>query len=226
MFRPSGFRPQQPAAERHLGARAPGRSLLRGADAAWHRAHTRAWPLVGHAGCAGDGRAQQRARERLNSGLRLLLPDLAFRRLVRDHRRHPGDRRCPALYRCSDFKLALPSAVREENFRAQASAAHRQKEYPRLMLIRPSQLRAVAEDSAFLLPSAPTMSYRRLKCPTVIIAGRDDEIVRSEQTVRLQMAMPHAAVAIVPEAGHMVHYFSADGIVKSAEVVRVEAGAL
>jgi hypothetical protein len=29
----------------------------------------------------------------------------------------------------------------------------------------------------------------------------------------------------VPEAGHMVHYFTADGIVKSAEVVRVEAGA-
>jgi pimeloyl-ACP methyl ester carboxylesterase len=100
------------------------------------------------------------------------------------------------------------------------------KEYPRLMLIRPSQLRAVAEDSAFLLPSAAmsTMSYHRLKCPTVIIAGRDDEIVRSEQAVRLQMAMPHAAVAIVPEAGHMVHYFTADGIVKSAEVVRVEAG--
>jgi pimeloyl-ACP methyl ester carboxylesterase len=100
------------------------------------------------------------------------------------------------------------------------------KEYPRLMLIRPSQLRAVAEDSAFLLPSAATltMSYRRLKCPTAIIAGRDDEIVRSEQAVRLQMAMPHAAVAIVPEAGHMVHYFTADEMVKAAEVVGVEAG--
>ena len=100
------------------------------------------------------------------------------------------------------------------------------KEYPRLMLIRPSQLRAVAEDSAFLLPSAATltMSYRRLKCPTAIIAGRDDEIVRSEQAVRLQMAMPHAAVAIVPETGHMVHYFTADEIVKTAEVVMVEAG--
>src|SRR5262245_17395302 len=97
------------------------------------------------------------------------------------------------------------------------------KEYPRLMLIRPSQLRAVAEDSAFLLPSA-TMSCRRLKCPTAMIAGRDDEIVRSEQAVRLQMAMPHAAVTIVPEAGHMVHYFTADGIAKSAEVVRIEAG--
>src|SRR5262249_55454863 len=64
----------------------------------------------------------------------------------------------------------------------------------------PSQLRAVAEDSAFLLPSAATltMSYRRLKCPTAIIAGQDDEIVDSEQAERLQKAMPHAAVTLVP----------------------------
>jgi pimeloyl-ACP methyl ester carboxylesterase len=100
------------------------------------------------------------------------------------------------------------------------------KEYPRLMLIRPSQLRAVAEDSSFLLPSAATLttSYCRLKCPTAIIAGRDDEIVDSEQAVRLQKAMPQAAVTLVPEAGHMVHYFTANGIVKTAEVVSVEAG--
>src|SRR5262249_11666312 len=102
------------------------------------------------------------------------------------------------------------------------------KEYPRLMLVRPSQLRAVGEDSAFLLPSAATltMSYRRLKCPTAIIAGQDDEIVDSEQAERLQKAMPHAAVTLVSEAGHMVHYFTADGVVKTAGVVRMEAGAL
>jgi len=101
------------------------------------------------------------------------------------------------------------------------------REYPRLMLIRPSQLRAVAEDSAFLLPSAAmlTMSYRRLKCPTAIIAGRDDEVIDSEQAVRLQKAMPHAAVTLVPEAGHMVHYFVADQIVRIADVAQLEAAA-
>src|SRR4029453_11529274 len=101
------------------------------------------------------------------------------------------------------------------------------REYPRLMLIRPSQLRAVAEDSAFLLPSAAmlTMSYRRLKCPTAIIAGRDDEIVESEQAVRLQKTMPHAAVTLVPQAGHMVHYFVADQIVRIADVAQLEAAA-
>ena len=101
------------------------------------------------------------------------------------------------------------------------------KEYPRLMLIRPSQLRAVAEDSAFLLPSAAmlTMLYRRLKCPTAIIAGRDDEVIDSEQAVRLQKAMPHAAVTLVPEAGHMVHYFVTDQIVRIADVAQLEVAA-
>jgi pimeloyl-ACP methyl ester carboxylesterase len=101
------------------------------------------------------------------------------------------------------------------------------KEYPRLMLIRPGQLRAVAEDSAFMLPSAATltMSYRRLKCPTAIIAGRDDEIVDSEQAIKLQKAVPHASVTLVLEAGHMVHYLLADQIVRIADVAQLEAAA-
>ena len=101
------------------------------------------------------------------------------------------------------------------------------KEYARLMLIRPSQLRAVAEDSAFMLPSAATLttSYRRLKCPIAIIAGRDDKIVDSEQAVRLQKAIPHAAVTLVPGAGHMVHYFATEEIVKRADAAQLESAA-
>ena len=98
-------------------------------------------------------------------------------------------------------------------------------QYPRLMLIRPSQLRTITEDSAFMLPSAARlmMSYRRLECPAAIIAGRKDEIVDSDQAVELQETMPHAAVTVAPELGHMLHYFVAEGIVKTSDVVRVEA---
>ena len=97
---------------------------------------------------------------------------------------------------------------------------------PRLMLIRPSQLRAVAEESALMVPTTVKlqMSYRRLKCPTAIVAGHDDQIVESEQAIRLQKTMPHAAVTVVPNSGHMVHYFATDGIVRTAEVVRLQAG--
>ena len=74
-------------------------------------------------------------------------------------------------------------------------------------------------------PSTATLalSYRRLKCPTAIIAGREDIIVRSEQALELQKKMPHATVRLVPEAGHMVHYFVADEIFETAEVKQMEA---
>jgi pimeloyl-ACP methyl ester carboxylesterase len=76
-----------------------------------------------------------------------------------------------------------------------------------------------------MMPSAATltMSYRRLKCPTAIIAGCEDEIVRSDQALKLQKILPHATVRLVPEAGHMVHYFVADEILKTVEVKQMEA---
>jgi hypothetical protein len=37
--------------------------------------------------------------------------------------------------------------------------------------------------------------------------------------------MPHAALMLVPEAGHMVHYFVADQIVRIADVAQLEAAA-
>jgi pimeloyl-ACP methyl ester carboxylesterase len=120
--------------------------------------------------------------------------------------------------------LGLPLFAKK-TFAPRTVPGNVKREYPRLMLVRPSQLRAVAEDSAFMLPGAATltMSYRRLKCPTAIIAGRDDKIVDSEQAVRLQKAMPHAAVTLVPTVGHMAHYFVADGIVETIEAAQMEA---
>ena len=120
--------------------------------------------------------------------------------------------------------LALP-AFAKKTFAPKPVPEIVKIEYPRLVLIRPSQLRAVAEDSAFMMPSAATltMSYRRLKCPTAIIAGCDDEIVRSDQALKLQKILPHATVRLVPEAGHMVHYFVADEILKTVEVKQMEA---
>ena len=120
--------------------------------------------------------------------------------------------------------LALP-AFAKKTFAPKPVPEIVKIEYPRLVLIRPSQLRAVAEDSAFMMPSAATltMSYRRLKCPTAIIAGREDEIVRSDHALKLQKILPHATVRLVPEAGHMVHYFVANEILKTVEVNQMEA---
>src|SRR4030095_5174609 len=68
-----------------------------------------------------------------------------------EHRRHPGHRRCPALHRFSDFKLARPSAFREENVRAKGRAGHRQE-------------RISAADADPPQPAAPRWPRTRLSC--------------------------------------------------------------
>ena len=95
------------------------------------------------------------------------------------------------------------------------------REYPRLLLLRPGQLRAVAEDSAFLLPGAASLTgiYQQLDCPTAIIAGLADEVVNSDQALRLEKSMRRATVTRVPELGHMLHYFVAEEIVRSAALI-------
>jgi len=100
------------------------------------------------------------------------------------------------------------------------------REYPRLLLIRPEQLRAVAEESALMLPAAAALSlaYKRIRCPTAIVAGQDDHIVKSEQAERLKEVLPHATLTSVPGSGHMLHYFVPKEIAQTAEIVRAEAG--
>jgi hypothetical protein len=50
-------------------------------------------------------------------------------------------------------------------------------------------------------------------------------MVDSEQAAKLQKAIPHAALILVSEVGHMVHYFAGDEIVKTADVARIGAAA-
>lgn len=80
--------------------------------------------------------------------------------------------------------------------------------------LRPSQLRAAAEDTAFMIPSAAHAEhyYEHLHVPVAIIAGREDKIVKPEQSQRLASALPQARMLIVDGAGHMVHY-TARGVV-------------
>jgi pimeloyl-ACP methyl ester carboxylesterase len=100
------------------------------------------------------------------------------------------------------------------------------RQYPRLLLIRPGQIRAVAEDSAFMVPAAAALSlaYRRIRCPTAIVAGQEDQIVKSDQAEHLKRVLPHATVTSVPGSGHMLHYFVPKEIAQTADAVRLEAG--
>lgn len=83
------------------------------------------------------------------------------------------------------------------------------QETPREMMLRPAQLRADAEDGAFMLPAVMAMHerYGELSMPVRIFAGGGDKIVDPDaHSGRLHRELPASTLTVVPKAGHMVHY--------------------
>lgn len=79
----------------------------------------------------------------------------------------------------------------------------------REMVLRPVQIRAEAEDAAFMIPAAAQLGahYSGLKTPLSIFAGADDKVVDPKaHSVRLHRAIPGSTLLVAPGAGHMVHY--------------------
>lgn len=92
---------------------------------------------------------------------------------------------------------------------APRAVPRRFRPFPAWMALRPSQLRAVGEDAAALLPAVAAMKsrYGQLRVPATLIAGADDRYISTDaQTRRLHAELPDAKLVIVPGAGHMVHH--------------------
>jgi pimeloyl-ACP methyl ester carboxylesterase len=99
---------------------------------------------------------------------------------------------------------------------------------PREMMLRPIQIRAEAEDAAFMVPAAAQFRhhYSNLALPVRIFAGAGDRIVDVEShSARLHRAVPHSTLTVSREAGHMVHYALADEIVDAIELMGDHANA-
>jgi pimeloyl-ACP methyl ester carboxylesterase len=92
------------------------------------------------------------------------------------------------------------------------------------MMIRQLQIRANAEDAAFMIPAASRLSkrYGELKMPVTIMAGALDRVVDpADHSIRLHRELPHSQLILVPGYGHMVHYAAVDSI---ADAVATRAG--
>ncbi len=90
------------------------------------------------------------------------------------------------------------------------------RELPVWMMLRPSQLRASAAESALMVPSALLLSrrYAELKMPVMIVAGNDDKVASSGHNAgRLHDALPQSSLRLAPHQGHMLHYADPDDIV-------------
>jgi pimeloyl-ACP methyl ester carboxylesterase len=93
-------------------------------------------------------------------------------------------------------------------------------EISREMMLRPVQLRANAEDAAFMVPAARSLSrrYQELQMPLTLIAGSQDKVVDVQaHTVRLHDELRLSRMHVVPHCGHMAHYAAQDLIATAVD---------
>ncbi len=92
--------------------------------------------------------------------------------------------------------------------------------FPRAMAVRPSQLRASAEETALMIPDAFAFrgQYQKLQMPVIIVAGEDDRLIEiDEQSGRLHREIQHSVFHRVRGAGHMVHQSAPDRVMAAID---------
>ena len=86
----------------------------------------------------------------------------------------------------------------------------------REMLVRPAQIRANAEDAAFMIPAAAALRkrYATLAVPTAIFAGGADKVVDLDTHARqLHAELSESELHVLPDLGHMLHHTVPDQVI-------------
>jgi len=94
----------------------------------------------------------------------------------------------------------------------------------REMMVRPIQLRASAEDAAFMIPQSKANAerYRELRMPVAVFAGADDKVIDpAANAERLHREISGSTLVVVPGAGHMVHHAAPDEVVLAVDAVQM-----
>jgi pimeloyl-ACP methyl ester carboxylesterase len=117
---------------------------------------------------------------------------------------------------------ALAPAVFKKMFAPQPVSTRFDQEFPVALALRPSQVRAYAEDAAHMNASAEELSprYGALSCPVVILSGDGDKIVDfQEQSIRLHRELAGSKLDIFQGVGHMTHHFDPRRVVQAIETI-------
>jgi len=98
-------------------------------------------------------------------------------------------------------------------------------QFPILLSVRPKQLRAAAEESAFLIPVAGRLQpqYQGIRCPVRIVHGKGDQLIETDQSRRLHDALPRSLLHLVEDAGHMVTHADPSGIADAVAALALTA---
>jgi pimeloyl-ACP methyl ester carboxylesterase len=92
--------------------------------------------------------------------------------------------------------------------------------FPMWMALRPSQLRASAQEAALLIPAAAQLQrlYGALEVPALIVAGAQDRYVdHVRHSVELSRRLPRSELMLSPRAGHMVHHTDPRRVLQAIE---------
>jgi pimeloyl-ACP methyl ester carboxylesterase len=105
--------------------------------------------------------------------------------------------------------------------------APRFHQLPVWMILRPSQLRASAAETAMMVPSAVALArhYPDLKVPAVIMAGTRDRIIDfGHNSERLGERLPDCELQLQPGIGHMTHYSHPDKVLAAVDAIAARVG--
>jgi pimeloyl-ACP methyl ester carboxylesterase len=89
------------------------------------------------------------------------------------------------------------------------------RDFPVEMVLRPSQLRSAAAESALLVPDAFALRphYGDLRMPVTILSGTGDRLLsHAGQAVALHHRIPGSRLVAVEGAGHMLHQIAPDRV--------------
>jgi pimeloyl-ACP methyl ester carboxylesterase len=115
-------------------------------------------------------------------------------------------------------KLAMPLTLHKIFAPRPVDARFMQKVRP--LMLRPKQLKAFAQDCAFMVPTAARLArhYGEILLPVEIIAGADDRHISSRwQSSRLHERIPQSKMNWFVGEGHMLHYSRSHAFVDAVD---------
>lgn len=123
-------------------------------------------------------------------------------------------------------RLMLPKMI-DAMFAPAPVPEHFDREIPKELMLRPSQLRAAAEDAALMVPSAAELQhhYGEVDVPVAIVVGADDQVADVErQSERLHGELTDSSFIAVPGLGHMIHHLAPDEVARAVDLVMWRPG--
>lgn len=91
------------------------------------------------------------------------------------------------------------------------------EEFPISLALRPSQIKAIAQDGAIMNREAKSLlfSYANIPVPVALLAGAKDQVIDPEkQANKLHKVIRNSSLTIVPGIGHMLHHEVPDRVIK------------